>query len=177
MNWSILISIISTVISVFVLYRTVLQERFSLQVDVRYFIENHSHTKEFNRLYVAITFVNRSKLPVSINSAKLSLTSDYFEGSKTYNASFIPLKMYSYYSSDAPENKLTIYSDAVPINLTMLSSSSVILGFPMPDYFVRRAQYDNPILVLETSRKNIEVPINLKSEENSIDISKWTGHE
>lgn len=65
----------------------------------------------------------------------------------------------------------------LPINLNALSSSSVILGFSMPDYFVRRAQYDNPKLIVETSRKTIEVPIKLKTENDSMDISKWLGAE
>ncbi|WP_445448755.1 hypothetical protein [Enterococcus faecalis] len=179
MNLPIFLSITSTIISVFVLYRTFLQERFSLQVNVRNLIESPTHAKKYNRLYIALNFTNRSKLPLSIYSVKLSISGDFFgdNSPRIYSASFIPLEMYSSYSSDDPENKQKFYTDVLPINLNTLSSSSVILGFSMPDYFVRRAQYDNPKLIVETSRKTIEVPIKLKTESDSMDISKWLGAE
>lgn len=169
---ALLISIISLTISTFLFFRNLINERFNLDVKVIKSIEAPNHSTKFNRLFLQVLLANKSRLPVAITSIYLQFENT---NSDTYKKKIVSsnrnsVLMYKT-SSNSDEQPQSFYTDKVPLSLGALESEFCIFVFNVKDYSVRRIQHDNPVLVIETTRSNIEIPVDLTKV--SIDLDEW----
>lgn len=175
---SLVISLIGSAISIFVLFRTLISERVNFEVSIVEIIEAPTDFSDLNYLYIDLIFTNKSKLPISVISVDLLSTEDndsfsvLEDGSMTTSAKKDPVLTHTRkrMTGSKVKEESKYYSATLPLNLAPLSASNEILAFNIQKLNSRQIKYLKNRLLIKTSRGNLDFPV---PKEMGLDIADW----
>lgn len=151
MSISIIISILSLIISIILLLRTVIQEQTKINIDfINYTLLNDNSKK----VQLNLIITNESKLPVSISAVKATSYINYIKTIR-YGRNTKARIVYTQ-SSKTNEIKQEIFSDPIPIKIDSYGSVYAYVSIDLIDVKASDFLNDNAYVEFISSRGPIK---------------------